>query len=80
LDDKCKAVASKIEELSYEFATIKFYRVDVHKHGILSRALSNTELPIVVFVKNGTEVLTLASDVSLSRILQGLQMLQMASV
>jgi thioredoxin 1 len=32
LDDKCKAVASKIEELSNKFATIKFYQVDVRKH------------------------------------------------
>jgi thioredoxin-like negative regulator of GroEL len=53
LDDKCKAVASDIEELSDEFTTIKFYQVDVGKHTMLSRALSNTELPIVVYVKNG---------------------------
>jgi thioredoxin 1 len=80
LDDKCKAVAWKIEELSDEFTSVKFYRVDVRKHAMLSRALSSTELPIVVFVKNGTDVLTLASDVSLSRIREGLQVLQMASM
>jgi thioredoxin 1 len=51
LDNKCKAVASKIEELSGEFATMEFYQVDVGKHAMLSRALSNTELPIAVFVK-----------------------------
>ncbi|KAF7184138.1 hypothetical protein CNMCM7691_004697 [Aspergillus felis] len=50
LDDKCQAVASKIEELSGEFTAIKFHRVDVRKHTMLSTALSNTELPIVVFV------------------------------
>ncbi|GIJ85586.1 hypothetical protein Asppvi_004445 [Aspergillus pseudoviridinutans] len=79
LDDKCKAVASKIEELSGEFTTIKFYQVDVRKHAMLSRALSNTELPIVVFVENGKDVLTLTSDVSRSRIREGLQILQTVS-
>jgi thioredoxin 1 len=80
LDDKCKAVASKIEELSDEFTSVKFYRVDVGKHAMLSRALSSTELPIVVFVKNGTDFLTLTSDVSLPRIRDGLQVLQLASM
>jgi thioredoxin 1 len=79
LDDKCRATASKIEELSAEFATVKFYQVDVGKHTMLSRALSNTELPIVVFVKNGAELLTLNSDISIPRIREGLQALQMAS-
>jgi thioredoxin 1 len=73
LDDKCKAVASKIEGPSDEFPTTKFYQVDVTKHGMLSRALSNTELPIVVFVKNGTDFLTLTSDVSLPGHREGLQ-------
>lgn len=79
LDDKCRAVASKIEELSGEFTTMKFYQVDVRKHTMLSRALSNTELPIVVFMKNGTDILTLTSDVSRSSIREGLQALQTAS-
>ncbi|KAH1485480.1 hypothetical protein KXX06_004558 [Aspergillus fumigatus] len=79
LDDKCKAVTSKIEELSGEFTTIKFYQVDVRKHTMLSKALSNAELPIVVFVKNGTDILTLTSDVSRSSIREGLQALQTAS-
>jgi thioredoxin 1 len=79
LDDKCKAVASKIEELWVEFTSVKFYRVDVRKDGMLSRALSNTEMPIVVFVKNGRDILTLDSDVSLPSIWEGLQALQMAS-
>ncbi|KAH3514102.1 hypothetical protein KXV55_001438 [Aspergillus fumigatus] len=76
VDDKCGAVASNIEELSGEFTTIKFYYVDVGKHAMLSRALSNRELPIVVFVKNGTDFLSLTSDVSLSSIREGLQALQ----
>ncbi|RDH26438.1 hypothetical protein BDQ94DRAFT_176375 [Aspergillus welwitschiae] len=79
LDDKCNAVASGIAELSHEFTTIKFYEVDVRKHAMLSRALSITELPIVVFVKNGTKFLTLTADVSLPSIREGLQALQMAS-
>jgi thioredoxin 1 len=79
LDDKCKAVASKIEELSDEFTSVKFYRVDVRKHAMLSRALSKTELPIVVFVKNGRDILSLDSDVSLQSIRHGLQALQKAS-
>ncbi|KAB8079294.1 hypothetical protein BDV29DRAFT_151897 [Aspergillus leporis] len=79
LDDKCKAVASKIEELWVEFTSVKFYRVDVRKDGMLSRALSNTEMPIVVFAKNGRDILTLDSDVSLPSIWEGLQALQMAS-
>jgi thioredoxin 1 len=60
LDDKCKAVTSDIGELSDEFRTIKFYQVDVRKRAMLSRALSNTELPVVVFTddcKNGARVL-----------------------
>ncbi|RHZ69661.1 hypothetical protein CDV55_101646 [Aspergillus turcosus] len=52
LDDKCKAVVSKIEEMSDEYPNIKFYLVDVRKHAMLSRALSNRGLPIVAFVKN----------------------------
>jgi thioredoxin 1 len=80
LDDKCKAVASDIEELSDEFTTIKFYQVDVGKRTMLSRALSNTELPIVVFVKNGRDYLTLTSDLSLASIREGLQALQAASM
>jgi thioredoxin 1 len=79
LDDKCKAVASDIGELSDEFKTIKFYQVDVRKRAMLSRALSNTELPVVVFIKNGTDFLTLTTDISLPSILEGLQALQMAS-
>jgi thioredoxin 1 len=79
LDDKCKAVVSKIEELSNEFTTVKFYQVDVRKHAMLSSALINTKLPVIVFVKNGAELLTLDSDVSLPSIREGLQALQMAS-
>jgi thioredoxin 1 len=79
LDDKCKAVATKIEELSGEFTTVKFYRVDVRKHAMLSRALFNKELPIVVFFINGAEFLTLDSDISLPSIREGLQALHMAS-
>jgi thioredoxin 1 len=78
VDDKCRAVASNIEELSGEFTTIKFYHVDVRKHGMLSRALSNTKLPIVVFIKNSRDFLSLTSDVSLPRIREGLQALQTA--
>jgi thioredoxin-like negative regulator of GroEL len=77
-DDKCKAVVSKIVELSNEFTTVKFYQIDVRKHAMLSRALANTELPVVVFVKNGAEVLTLHSDITLSSIREGLQALQRA--
>lgn len=80
LDDKCKAVVSKIEEMSDEYPNIKFYLVDVRKHAMLSRALSNRGLPIVAFVKNGRDVLTLASDVSIPRIRDGLQALQTASM
>ncbi|KAF4218599.1 hypothetical protein CNMCM5878_006703 [Aspergillus fumigatiaffinis] len=79
MDDKCKAVAPKIEELSDEFTSVKFYRVDVGKHAVLSRALSNTGLPVAVFVKNGRDILTLDSDVSLPSIREGLQALQKAS-
>ena len=79
LDDKCKAVASKIEELSNEFTTVKFYQVDVRKHAMLSSALLNTKLPFIVFVKNGADLLTLGSDVSLPSIREGVQALQMAS-
>ncbi|KAJ5558860.1 hypothetical protein N7461_002832 [Penicillium sp. DV-2018c] len=79
LDDKCKAVVSKIEELSNEFTTVKFYQVDVRKHAMLSSALLNTKLPVTVFVKNCTDLLNLGSDVSLSSIREGLQALQMAS-
>jgi thioredoxin 1 len=79
LDDKCKAVASNIEELGGEFTAIKFYQVDVRKHTMLSRALSNTELPIVVFVNNGRDILTLPSDVSRSSVREGLQALKTAS-
>jgi thioredoxin 1 len=78
-DDKCKAVAANIEELRDEFTSVKFYRVDVRKHAMLSRALSNTELPIVVFVNNGRDILTLDSDVSLPRIRDGLLALQRAA-
>lgn len=59
LDDKCKAVVSKIQDLSNEFTTVKFYQVDVGKHAMLSSALLITELPVIVFVKNGADVLTL---------------------
>ncbi|KAF4175367.1 hypothetical protein CNMCM8927_000226 [Aspergillus lentulus] len=79
LEDKCQAVASKIEELSGEFTAIKFYQVDVRKHTMLSTALSNTELPIVVFVNNGRDILTLTSDVSRSSVREGLQALKTAS-
>lgn len=79
LDDKCKAVASKIEELSNEFTTVKFYQVDVRKHAMLSSGLLNTKLPFIVFFKNGADLLTLGSDVSPSSIREGLQALQMAS-
>jgi hypothetical protein len=47
---------------------------------MLSRTLSNTELPIVVFAKNGREYLTLTSDISLPSIQEGLQALQAASM
>ncbi|KAK9646511.1 thioredoxin trx1 [Aspergillus fumigatus] len=79
-DDKCKAVVSKIEEMSDEYPNIKFYLVDVRKHTTLSRALPNRGLPIVAFVKNGRDVLTLASDVSIPRIREGLQALQTSSI
>jgi thioredoxin 1 len=79
VDDKCKAVASSVEELSGEFTTIKFYQVEFRKHAMLSTALSNEELPIVVFVKNGTDFLTLTSDVSLPTIREGLRALQTAT-
>jgi thioredoxin 1 len=46
---------------------------------MLSRAFFDRELPIVVFVKNGAEFLTLTSDVSLPGIREGLQALQTAS-
>jgi thioredoxin-like negative regulator of GroEL len=75
VDDKCKAVASSIEELSGEFTTIKFYQVDIRKHAMLSTALSNKELPIVVVVKKGTDILTLTSGVSLTSIWEGLRAL-----
>jgi thioredoxin 1 len=78
-DDKSRAAASRIEELSGEFATTKFYQVDVGKHVMLSKALSSTELPIVVFVKNGADFLTLTSDISLRSIREGLQALHTAS-
>jgi thioredoxin 1 len=78
-DDKCKAVASSIEELSREFTTIEFYQVDVRKHAMLSTALSNKELPIVVVVKNGRDFLTLTSDVSLPSIRESLRALQTAT-
>lgn len=79
LDDKCKAVVSKMEELSDEFTTVKFYQVDVRKHAMLSSALLITNLPVIVFVKNGADLLTLGSDISPSSIREGLQALQMAS-
>jgi thioredoxin 1 len=79
LDEKCKAVASKIEELSNEFTTVNFYQVDVRKHALPSSAVFNTKLPVIVFVKNGANLMTLDSDVSLSNIREGLQALQMAS-
>ncbi|KAK9604796.1 thioredoxin trx1 [Aspergillus fumigatus] len=80
LDDKCKIVTSHIGELSDEYTTIKFYQVDVRKHALLSRTLSNAELPIVTFVKNGREFLTLTSGFSLESIPEGLQTLQAASM
>ncbi|KAJ5982689.1 hypothetical protein N7451_012789 [Penicillium sp. IBT 35674x] len=79
LDDKCRAVVSKIEELSNEFATIKFYQVDVRKHAMLSSAFHNTKLPVIVFIKNGANLMTLDSDDCLPKIREGLQALQMAS-
>ncbi|GFF58628.1 hypothetical protein IFM46972_11161 [Aspergillus udagawae] len=69
--DQCKAVASDIGELSDELKTIKFYQVDVRKHAMLSIALSNTELPVVVFIKNGIDFLTLTTDISLLSIREG---------
>jgi thioredoxin 1 len=78
-DDECRSVALKIEELSDEFPTINFYQVDVGKHPMLCRALSNTRLPIVVFVKNGADFLTLTSDISLPSVREGLQALQRGS-
>jgi hypothetical protein len=45
---------------------------------MLSRVLSKTELPIVVFVKNGRDILILDSDVSLPSIRESLQGLQKA--
>jgi thioredoxin 1 len=49
-------------ELSDEFKTIKFYQADVRKQAMISRALSNTELPVVVFIKEGTDFLTQTTD------------------
>lgn len=77
-DDKCKTVVSKIVEVSNEFTTVKFYQVDNRKHVMLSRALANTELTVVAFVKNSADILTLDSDVSLPSIREGLQALQRA--
>jgi hypothetical protein len=45
---------------------------------MLSRALSKTELSTIVFVKNGRDILTLDSDVSLPSIWESLQGLQKA--
>jgi thioredoxin 1 len=72
LDGKCKAVTSKIKELSDKFTSVKFYQVNIRKHAMLSRALSSTELPIIIFIKNSIDILTLALDVSLLRIQEGL--------
>lgn len=80
LDDKCKAVILMIKEMSDKYPNIKLYLVNIRKHTMLSRALSNRGLPIIVFVKNSRDILTLALDISILRILEGLQALQMASI
>jgi hypothetical protein len=46
---------------------------------MLSTALSNKELSIVVFIKNDTDFLTLTSDIYLLTIHEGLRVLQKAT-
>ena len=59
LDDRCKAMELMFEEINNDAQAVKFYRVNVDKHILLSRAYSDKILPEIVFVKNGVASLIL---------------------
>lgn len=54
LDDKSRAIASKIETVSNEFTAVKFYQVDVRKHTMLHSAYLNEELPLPDLMRRGS--------------------------
>jgi thioredoxin 1 len=68
-----------LEEMSKSIQAVRFYRVDVDKHAMLSRAYSHKTLPEIVLVKNGAEFLVLEGDVSQDEVRNGLQTLIVVS-
>lgn len=62
-----------LEDVSHEFQAIRFYRIDVDRHIMLSRAYSDKILPEVAFVKNGADFLILRGDISHQEIQKGFQ-------
>ncbi|OGE55786.1 hypothetical protein PENARI_c004G12365 [Penicillium arizonense] len=77
-DNNCKIIKSKIEELSRNFVTIKFYQVDVTKHAMLRSVFLDKELPTIVSIHNGEDFLTLNEAPSFQGIREGLEALQTA--
>lgn len=80
LDDRCKAMEPVFEEVNNDIQAVKFYRIDVDKHIMLSRAYNDKILPKAVLVKNGADSLILRGDVSHQEIRKGLQAILDSSV
>lgn len=68
------------EEVNNDIQAVKFYRIDVDKHIMLSRAYNDKILPKAVLVKNGADSLILRGDVSHQEIRKGLQAILDSSV
>jgi thiol-disulfide isomerase/thioredoxin len=79
LDNKCRHIELKIEKLGREFATIKFYQVDVTKHAMLRSLFLGKDLPTIVFIYKGEDFLVLDNAPSLQDIREGLEALRAAS-
>lgn len=55
----CKTMHPILEEVSEEFPDVKFVRVDVTKHPLVSQAFGITTVPTCMFLHSGKVVSTL---------------------